>query len=130
MNERTDHEGRAFALLLSANPVKVEDIRRELDEERLAAARARAFATVEKPQPLVERLVAAHSPRGARRVGLLGAAAAGATAVTVALTGLVPILPGGSEPATALRVLNAAASIAAAQPATAPGPGEYLYVKQ
>jgi hypothetical protein len=130
MNERTDHEGRAFTFLRSANPVKVEDIRRELNEERLAAARARAFATVEKPQPVVERLVAAHSPKGARRVGLLGAAAAAATAVTLALTGLVPVLPGGSEPATALRVLNAAASIAAAQPATAPGPSEYLYVKQ
>jgi hypothetical protein len=130
MNERPDHEGRAFALLRSANPVRLEDIRRELDEERLAAARARAFATVEKPQPVVERLAAAHSPRTARRVGLLGAAAAAGAAVIVALTGLVPVLPGGGEPTTALRVLNAAASIAAAQPATAPGPGEYLYAKQ
>jgi hypothetical protein len=130
MNGRTDHEGGAFALLRSANPVKLEDIRRELDEQRLAAARAHAYATLEKAQPVAERLAAAHSPRGARRVGLLGAAAAAAAAVMVALTGLVPVLPGGGEPATALSVLNAAASIAAAQPATAPGPGEYVYVKQ
>jgi hypothetical protein len=130
MNERTDHEGRAFALLRSANPVEVEDLRRELDEERLAAARAHAYATLEKPRPVVERLAAAHSPRAARRVGLLGAAAAAGAALMVALTGLVPVLPGGGEPATALRVLNAAASIAAAQPATGPGPGEYTYVKQ
>jgi hypothetical protein len=130
MNERTDHEGRAFALLRSANPVELEDIRRELDEERLAAARAHVYATLEQPQPVAERLAAAHSRRGARRVGLLGAAAAAAAAVMVALTGLVPVLPGGGEPATALSVLNAAASIAAAQPAAAPGPGEYVYVKQ
>src|SRR6266545_3488831 len=130
MNERTNHEGRAFTLLRSANPVKAEDVRRELDEERLAAARAHAYATLEKPQPVVERLAAAHSPRAARRVGLLGVAAAAGAAVMVALTGLVPVLPGGGEPATALCVLNAAASIAAAQPATAPGPGEYTYVKQ
>jgi hypothetical protein len=130
VNERTDHEGRAFALLRSANPVELEDIQRELDDERLAAARAHAYATLEKPQPVVERLAAAHSPRTARRVGLLGAAGVAAAAVMVALTGLVPVLPGGGEPATALRVLNAAASIAAAQPATAPGPGEYTYVKQ
>src|SRR6266508_2713342 len=130
MNEKTDHQGRAFALLRSANPVELEDIRRELDEETLAAARAHAYATLEKPQPVVERLAAAHSPRTARRVGLLGAAGVAAAAVMVALTGLVPVLPGGGEPATALRVLNAAASVAAAQPATAPGPGEYTYVKQ
>jgi hypothetical protein len=72
VNERTDHEGRAFALLRSANPVELEDIQRELDDERLAAARAHAYATLEKAQPVAERLAAAHSPRGARRVGLLG----------------------------------------------------------
>jgi hypothetical protein len=130
MNERTDHAGRAFALLVSANPVELEDIRRELDEKRLATARAHAYATLETPHSVVERLAAAHSPRAARRVGLLGAAAAATAAVTVALAGLVPGLPGSGERATGLRVLNAAASIAAAQPATAPGPGEYTYVKQ
>jgi hypothetical protein len=130
MNESTDHEGRAFALLRSANPVELEDLRRELGEERLAAARAHAYATLEQTQPVVERLAAAHSPRAARRVGLLGAAGVAAAAVVVALTGLVPVLPGGDEPATALRVLKAAASVAAAQPATSPGPGEYTYVKQ
>jgi hypothetical protein len=56
MNERTDHEGRAFALLRSANPVKLEDIRRELDEERLAAARAHVYATLELPQPVPSAL--------------------------------------------------------------------------
>jgi hypothetical protein len=137
MSKRTHHESRAFALLQSANPARVEDIRRELDEERLATAWAHACAVLEgNPEVGVGRPAAdgaeGRAPRDARRVRLVGAAGAVAVAaaVAVALTGLPALLPGGGEPARALQVLNAAASIAAAQPAPSPGPGEYTYLKR
>jgi hypothetical protein len=133
MSKRTDHESRAFAVLQSANPARVEDIRRELDDERLAAALAHARAVPEgNHQVGVGRRAGratGRAPRNARRVRLVGAAAA-AVAMALALTRLLAVLPGGGAPARAQQVLNAAASIAATQPATAPGPGEYTYVKQ
>jgi hypothetical protein len=128
MSERSNRENRAFALLRLANPVEVEDIRRELDEEWLAAAWAHTLARLEgnaapRTGRLTRRLVG--GPSGARRmVGAAGGVAAILTA------GLVVLFQGGGEPSNALRVLNAAASIAAREPATAPGPGEYTYVKQ
>jgi hypothetical protein len=128
MSKRTDHESCAFALLQSANPTAAEDIRRELDDERVAAARARARAVLEADHQVgpIDR-GAGRSPRDGRRVRLVGAAAA---AVALAMTGLLAVLTGGGEPARAQQVLNAAASLAAAQPAAAPGLGEYTYVKQ
>jgi hypothetical protein len=133
MSKSTDHESRAFAVLQSANPARVEDIRRELDEESLAAALAHARAVLDCNHQIdVGRRAdraAGRAPRNARRVRIVGAAA---VAMALALTGLLAVLPGGGAPAPARaqRVLYAAASIAAAQPATAPGPGEYTYVKQ
>jgi hypothetical protein len=130
MSKRTDHESRAFALLQSANPARVEDLRRELDEGRLAAARAHACAALEGNPVGVGRpadRAAGRFPGDGRRVRLVGAAA---VAVALALTGFLAVFPGGGEPARAQLVLNAAANIAAAQPATAPAPGEYTYVKQ
>jgi hypothetical protein len=132
MSERSDRQRRALALLRTANPVEVEDIRRELDEEQLAAARAHTFAALGRtPEAGSGRLTGRTvdgSPR-VRRVRLVGAAGgAAATALTVAA--LVVLFQGGGEPASALQVLNAAASIAAREPATAPGPGEYTYVRQ
>jgi hypothetical protein len=113
----TSHRGNhAFALLEAANPVDVEGIRSELNEERLATARARIF----------EELRNANG-RGSRRVWR---AVAGATAAAVTTVGLFVLFQGGAEPASPLRILNAAASIAAREPTTVPGPGEYLYVKQ
>ena len=133
MSKRTDHESRAFAVLQSANPARVEDIRRKLDDERLAAALADARAVLDGNHRVgVGRRAdraAGRAPRNARRVRLVGAAAV-AMAMALALTVLLAVLPGGGAPARAQRVLNAAASIAATQPATAPGPGEYTYVKQ
>jgi hypothetical protein len=134
MSKRTDDESCAFALLRSANPVRLEDIQRELDEERIGAALAHAYATLRgRPQPIARRRTeraGGGSPRHARRLRLVGAAAAVAAAVGVALTALPAMLPGGAEPARAMRVLTAAATVARAQPAPAPGPGEYTYVKQ
>jgi hypothetical protein len=128
MSKRTDYESDAFALLRSANPVRVEDIQRELDEERFNAARARVSSRIRaNPQPIAGRLTeraAAGSPRRAPRLRLVGAAAAVAAAVGVALTALPAMFPDGAEPAKAMRVLTAAAKIARAQPAPAPGPGE------
>jgi hypothetical protein len=134
MRKRADHAGGAIALLESANPARVEDIRRELDEKRLAAAQARAYAALEvKPQVGVgggANRAVGRFPWAARRVRLVGAACALAVAAAVGLTGLPALLPGSGEPVRALGVLSAAASIAAAQPATALGPGEYTYLKQ
>lgn len=130
MSERSDRENRAFALLRSANPVQVEDLRRALDEEGLAAAWAQTFAALEgTAAPMSGRLTGrlAGGASSSRRVRI---GAAGATAAVLAATGLLFLFQGGGEPANALRVLNAAAIIAAREPATAPGPGEYTYVKQ
>jgi hypothetical protein len=44
MIEPTDREGRALALLRSANPVQVEEVRAELGEEELILARERVLA--------------------------------------------------------------------------------------
>jgi hypothetical protein len=133
MRQRTDDESRAFALLQAANPASVQDTRRELDEKRLAA-RARVYAALEgKPQVGSRRATdnaMGRLPWLAGRVRLLGAAGAVAVAALVALIGVPALFPGGGEPARALQVLSAAASIAAAQPATAPGPGQYTYVKE
>jgi hypothetical protein len=116
MRETSDRESNAFALLEAGNPVDVEGVRRELNEERLAAARARVF---EEPE----------NANGVRR-HLGWRAVAGATAAAITAAGLFLLFQGGAEPANPLRVLNAAASIAAREPASVPGPGEYLYVRQ
>jgi hypothetical protein len=132
MSNRADHESRAFALLVVANPARVEDVRRELSEPRLAAICAQARAMVDHPPRVgVDRRWptgrASRLPGEARRLRLLGASA---VALTVALAGFFAVLSGGGEPARAQRVLNAAATIAAAQPASAPGRGDYTYAKQ
>jgi hypothetical protein len=117
MSQRSDREDGAFALLQDANPVEIEDIRGELDEERLAAAWAQ----------IVEASRVA--PRGPRRPRVrLAGLAGGAAAAALTVAGLVVLFQGGGEPASALRVLNAAASIAAREPE--PGPGQYTYVRQ
>jgi hypothetical protein len=133
MSERSDRENRAFALLRTANPVEVEDIRGELDAEQLAAVRAQIFAALRvAPEPGPGRLArqTADSSARVRRVRLAGPAGGAAAAAALTVAGLVVLFQGGGEPASALRVLNAAASIAAREPATAPGPGEYTYVRQ
>jgi len=133
MSKATDDASDAFALLRSANPVRLEDIHRELNEERIGAALAHAYATLRsKPQPIARLTepAARRAPRHARRLRLVGAAAAVAAAVGVALTALPALSPDGAEPASAMRLLTAAATIARAQPAPAPGPGEYRYVKE
>jgi hypothetical protein len=133
MSKRTVDQSDAFALLRSANPVRLEDVQRELEEESLAAAFARTYATRGNPRPIARWLAeraAGGSPRRGRRLRLVGAAAAVAAAVGVALTALPAVFPDGAEPARAMRLLTAAAKIARAQPAPAPEPGEYRYVKQ
>jgi hypothetical protein len=124
MSDRSDRES-AFALLRTANPVDVEDIRRELDEEQLAAVRAQIFAAFSPREPRRTGGGLVHIRRGRLVSGVAGVAVAALTA-----TGLLVLFQGGGEPASALRVLNAAASIAAREPASAPGPGEYTYVRQ
>jgi hypothetical protein len=47
MIESTDRDSRVLALLRSANPVRVEELRAELGEEELAIARARVRAMLE-----------------------------------------------------------------------------------
>jgi hypothetical protein len=117
MSVGSDRERRAFALLREANPVDAEDIRRELDEEHLTALRA--------------QIAALQTTSGPRRVpGVRLASAAGLAAVAATVGALVVLFQGGSEPASAYGVLQAAASVAAREPAIAPGPGEYRYVKQ
>lgn len=97
MIEPTDRESRALALLGSANPVQVEDVRAELGEEALTLVRDRILArpadggeSRASPGPAGgrRRLV----PRGRRAtaaivvgVVLLAAAAAGAA------TGILPV---------------------------------------
>jgi hypothetical protein len=134
MSKRTDDASDAFALLRLANPVRLEDIQRVMDEKRLAAALAHAYATLRaEPEPIAGRLTeraAGGSRRQARRLRLIGAATAVAAAVGVALTALPAMFPDGAEPARAMPVLTAAATIARAQPAPASGPGEYTYVKE
>jgi hypothetical protein len=117
MSERSDRERRAFTLLEDANPVEVEDVRGQLDEQRLAAAWAQISTA-----PSV-------TPRSLRtfRVRLAGLAG-GAAVVVLTAAALVVLFQGGGEPANALRVLNAAASIAAREPVL--GPGQYTYVGQ
>jgi hypothetical protein len=125
MSERTDKTRHAFALLQATNPVDLDRLRDELDEARLDAARTAAL----KAQPLPDNgLLDQRWSRGRRSRRLAWAA------VLVALTGsawgLLSNLPGGNEPARAERVLSAAASLAAKQPATSPGPGQYMYLKE
>jgi hypothetical protein len=111
-------ESTAFVLLQIANPVDVAEIRRELGEERLAAARARALrAALPRRTAYVRRIRAAR-------------AAGGVAVVTVAVVGLLVLFQSGGEPASPLRVLNAAAGIAAREPAATLGPGQYIYVRQ
>jgi hypothetical protein len=132
MSTRDDRGSCAFELLRSANPVELGDIRRELDEERLAAAQARALARLgDRFEP---ELGCGHLQRratgGSRRSahGLRLAATAGALAAAAAA--VATVLPDGGEPARAVQVLNAAATVARVQPATAPRPHDYVYVKQ
>jgi len=117
MSERSDREDHAFALLEDANPLEVEDIRGELDKERLAAAWAQIFTA---PR------VTARPPR-VRRVRLT-VLATGAVATVLIAAVLVVLFQGGGKPTSALRVLNAAASIAAREPIVRAG--EYKYVRQ
>jgi hypothetical protein len=117
MSVGSDRQSHAFTLLRAANPVDAEEIRRELDEEQLRALRAQ-IAALE---------TTGSSPR-VPRVRLASAVGLAAAAVTVGA--LVALFQDGSEPASAFGVLKAAASVAAREPATAPGPGEYTYVKQ
>src|SRR6266496_3380247 len=68
----------------------------------------------------------------ARRMRLAGALAGaiGAAASAAVLTGVLGSLPGSDRVTDSVRVLDAAAATAAAQPPSAPGRGEYTYVKQ
>lgn len=125
MSDRTDKTRHAFAFLRAANPVDLDDLRDELAEAGLAAARSAAISTQALPEDgrLDRRRLGS---RSRRRL----AWAAALVALTGAAWGLLSNLPGGNEPARAQRVLRAAASLAAKQPATLRGPGEYTYVKE
>jgi hypothetical protein len=118
MNDTSHGTDAAFVLLRESNPVDLDDVRRRLDEGALAAARREAL----EAQP------PDWAPAVVRRRRL--AAATGLVAVCAVAWGLLATLPGGSEPARAQRLLQAAASLAARQHATAPARGEYTYVKE
>jgi hypothetical protein len=129
MSRRSDLETRAFALLRDANPIEVEDVRSGLDEDQLAAVRARIVTapgvTAAPGSGRVTRQTAGGSPRMRRlRLSMGGGAAMAALSVL----GLVALFQGGGGPTRALQVLNAAASIAAREPVA--GPGQYTYVRQ
>jgi hypothetical protein len=119
MSDRSLETEEALVLLCESNPVDVDDVRRGLDEAALTAARRAAIGA----RPLDRR-----PARAGHRRRL--AAATVLVAVCAAVWALLATLPGGSEPARAERLLHAAASLAAQQPVTAPGAGEYIYVKE
>lgn len=117
MRKRTSPAGRAFEMLRAANPVEVEELRREPRDAALAAVRERILVDVAPGslRPSRSRLV---------RLG----AAGGATAAIIAA--LLALLPSEEQQSTGVRLLEAAAATAAAQPSVTPRPGAYAYVKE
>jgi hypothetical protein len=123
MNERDDH---TFALLEAANPVAADDLRRELGEAGLDAARARVDRRLEltgdTEAPPRLGPTARHS-WSRRRLRLAGAAAACLGAGVVALA----VLPEGNG---RLSALDAVAAVAAAQPAPRAPAGSYTHLRE
>jgi hypothetical protein len=122
MNERDDH---TFAVLQAANTVAADDLRRELGEAGLDAARARVDRRLEltgdtAAPPRVGPT--ARRARSRRRARLAGAAAACLVAGVVALAAL----PEGN---VRLSTLDAVAAVAAGQPAPATAAGSYTHLR-
>ncbi len=122
MNERDDH---TFALLEAANPVAADDLRRELGDAGLDAARARVDRRLELADETVLRTRAGRTARRSwsrRRMRLAGAAGACLAAAAVALAAL----PQGNG---RLSALDAVAAVAAGQPAPGTAAGRYSYLR-
>lgn len=123
MNERDDH---TFALVEAANPVAADDLRRELGEAGLDAARARVDRRLEltgdtaaPPRP---GATARHS-WSRRRLRLAGAAAA---CLVVGVAALAALPEGNGR----LSALDAVAAVAAGQPAPETAVGSYTHLRE